>query len=188
MNRIFGSLIALCLSVSSFALRADDYTDKAVKATKFGDWILVEFAADKQIFYKIATEALNQNLKETYISFYIAPSAKCEPSTAEMNTLMGEYSDALAQGYVPMSYKIPGQKEHTEVVDTRMTKENPYAFFKFHDLSLKKLLISGNHGNLSIWVPGSGNGSVHGSSNMYFSMRGINQAFEMASKLCRDDS
>lgn len=187
MKKIIISLMSICFIGASVSLHAEDYTDKAVKAVKIGDWNLIEFAAEEQIIYKVATEALNQNLKETYVSFYLSTSTRCEPSTAEMNMLLGSYSETLAHGNVPMSYKIPGKKEHTEVVDTRMEKGDLFAFFKFHALTLKSLLSTDDQGNLSIWIPGSGDGTVKRSSNMYFSLQGLNLTYSTARKRCMEN-
>ncbi|HGV3449933.1 TPA: hypothetical protein ACNGYZ_003481 [Raoultella planticola] len=187
MGKFFCSLIVMAFGLTSFGGGAADYTERATKAVKIGDWNIIEFAADKQIIYKMATEALNQNLKETYFSFYLTTSDKCKPSLAEMSMLLGGYSETLAHGHIPFSYKIPGQKEITEVVQTRMEQGDQYAFFKFQQLSLRKLMSSGSKGNLAIWVPASGNGEVHGSSNMYFSLNGLSQAYSAAMRLCSDN-
>lgn len=187
MKKSLCSLIAVAIGLIPPVLHATDYTDRAMKAFKIGDWNIVEFAADKQIIYKVATEALNQNLKETYLSFYLTTSEKCKPSLAEMSMLMGGYSENLANGHVPLSYKIPGQKEDTEAVETKMLQGEEFAFFKFQKLSLNKLVNSGSRGNLAIWVPASGNGEVRGSSNMYFSLNGLSQAYSAAKSLCSDN-
>lgn len=187
MSKFFCSLIALTIGLACSVTHAADYTDRATKAVKIGDWNIIEFAADKQIIYKMATEALNQNLKETYFSFYLTTSEKCKPSLAEMSMMLGGFSETLAHGHVPLSYKIPGQKEITEVVQTRMDQGDQFAFFKFQQLSLSKLMSSGSRGNLAIWVPSSGNGEVHGSSNMYFSLNGLSQAYSAAKSLCNDN-
>ncbi len=100
---------------------------------------------------------------------------------------MGGYSENLANGHVPLSYKIPGQKEDTEAVETKMLQGEEFAFFKFQKLSLNKLVNSGSRGNLAIWVPASGNGEVRSSSNMYFSLNGLSQAYSAAKSLCSDN-
>lgn len=76
MKKSLCSFIAVAIGFIHPALHATDYTDRAMKAVKVGDWNIVEFAADKQIIYKVATEALNQNLKETYLSFYLTTAEK----------------------------------------------------------------------------------------------------------------
>lgn len=187
MKKSLCSFIAVAIGFIHPALHATDYTDRAMKAVKVGDWNIVEFAADKQIIYKVATEALNQNLKETYLSFYLTTAGKCKPSPAEMSMFLGGYNDNLANGHVPFSYKIPGQKEETEVVETKMLQGEEFAFFKFQKLSLSKLMNSGSRGNLAIWVPASGDGEVRGSSNMYFSLNGLSQAYSAAKGICSDN-
>ncbi|ALR75844.1 hypothetical protein [[Enterobacter] lignolyticus] len=180
-------IAALLYFFMSFQSWADDFSSKAVKTYQAGDWIIVEFAADKQLVYKLATEAINKNLKETYLSFYFTPSQSCKPTTAEMVMLMGGYSDVLDGGKVPMAFKIPGGKEEMELVDSSMQQNDSFAFFKFHQLTVKKLMSSPANGNVAIWIPPSGDGRVKGSSNMYFSLNGFNQALTMANKLCTDN-
>ncbi|MDK6959770.1 hypothetical protein QP403_21345, partial [Klebsiella michiganensis] len=69
----------------------------------------------------------------------------------------------------------------------KMLQGEEFAFFKFKKLSLNKLVNSGSRGNLAIWVPASGNGEVRGSSNMYFSLNGLSQAYSAAKSLCSDN-
>ncbi|EGQ5322070.1 hypothetical protein ACO1Y9_13500 [Klebsiella quasipneumoniae] len=187
MSKLSVFIFTLLFCSLPFRSYSDDFSNKAVKSYQAGDWVVVEFAADKQLVYKMATEAINKNLKETYLSFYFTPPQSCKPTTAEIVMFMGGYNDALDGGKVPMAFKIPGGKEDVEVVDTSMQKNDQFAFFKFQQLTVQKLMSSPGNGNLAVWIPSSGDKRVKGSSNMYFSLNGFKQAYAIANKLCTDN-
>ena len=82
-----------------------------------------------------------------------------------------------------MEYKLPNQKGITsELVKTTMTEGDEFEFLEFTKLTVKKLLLI--KGNLTIWIPASGDGDVKRSGNMYFSLDGFSTAYKEAKRSC----
>ena len=129
MKKIY-LLCSLLLSFLSSIAFAEDYSDRAANAYKVRDWYVVQFVDQKSIIYKAATEGVNKNLKDSYLSFYFSTSDRCEPSEVELNMVMGGYSTDLDGGMVPFSFKIPGGEAGTDVADSFMNKNDSFAFFR----------------------------------------------------------
>lgn len=85
-----------------------------------------------------------------------------------------------------MEYKLPGQKQAAELVDTVMQENDTYAFMSFKGLTTNKLLMSKDKGKLVVWVSPSGDGSVQ-RSNTYFSLDGFSSAYKEAKKICNEN-
>lgn len=95
------------------------------------------------------------------------------------------YDEIFNSGVFPMAYKIPNQKEAIEAVKTEMPLGDTKAIFFFKKLIAKKLLQSGDKGNLIVWIPPSFDGEVNGSDNIYFSLDGFSSAYKEVTRLCR---
>jgi hypothetical protein len=172
------------LSITTSAL-AVDWTGNVTEIIKSGRWQIIEFAAEKQLIYRISSDATNS--EETHIVFDFVPSKKCEPTPAVMITRYDSYSPDLDEGFVPLAYKLPGRKESMEITKTTMQQGDTFAFFQFKGLTAKPLLQSQDRGNLAIWIPASGDGTVKRSGNIFFSLNGFTVVYEKAQKLCNDN-
>ena len=183
------SLSCICIGlstlVSSEAAIAVDATRSATEVLRSGRWLLIEFAAREQLVYRISSQSSNSD--KNYLAFDFAPSDKCVPLPAVMSSAFKAYSPALDHGNVPMSYRSPGQSESTEVTETEMAPGDSFAFFQFKGLTTALLLKSHDKGSLSVWVPGSGDGTVKRSGNIYFSLEGFTAAYQGAWKRCHDN-
>lgn len=104
-----------------------------------------------------------------------------------MNINMGSYESALDNGVVLVTYEVSGEAANIEVIKTQMSEGDPFAFFPFKSLTAKKLEEANSHGHLAIWFPGSADGMVKRSGNIYFALDGFKQAYNQAMKSCRDN-
>ena len=84
-----------------------------------------------------------------------------------------------------LEYKIPDLFQDIEIVETEMSKDDTYAFFKFKNLTADLINIANESSRLSIWVSKSGDGKIKGSSNFYFSLEGFKSVFLKANKMCK---
>lgn len=165
--------------------QAVDATSNVTEIFTSGRWQVIEFAATKQLIYRISS--LSSNTPDTNITFDFVPTRKCEPTAAVMISRQTTYSPGLDNGIVPFSYKSPGQKESTELTKTAMQRGGDFAFFSFQKLTVKTLLQSRDKGSLAVWIPSSGDGIVKRSSNIYFPLEGFTSAHERARKMCNDN-
>lgn len=172
-----------CLSLSSQAL-AIDASGNVTEITRSGHWQIIEFAAQRQLIYRISSDA--KNSKEKHITFDFVPARKCEPTPALFITRQNSYNPVLDEGFVPLAYKLPEQKESMEITKTAMKQGDVFAFFQFQRLTTKSLIQSGDKGHLAIWIPQSGDGTVKRSENIYFSLEGFAHAYDKARQLCND--
>lgn len=164
---------------------AVDATSSATEVLKSKRWLLIEFAAQQQLIYRVSSQATNS--ENSYLAIDFAPSRKCVPTPAVMSSIMSSYSSALDDGLVPISYRPPGQSETTEVTKTSMTPGDDVAFFQFKGLTAGLLLKSRDKGSLAVWIPGNGDDSVKRSNNTYFSLDGFTTAYTEARKRCNDN-
>lgn len=181
MTRWLILLYAVALpTIASAFDSSSDVTD----VISSGDWQIIEFAAKTQLTYRISAES--KNAGKTYIVFDFIPVNKCEPTPAVM-IVQQAYNPYLKDGFIPLDYKIHGQKKGVDLAKTVMEHGDPFAFYQFHNLTAKWLLSPHDRGNLAIWIPASGDGSIKRSDNIYFSLDGYSAAYKKASQLCNDN-
>lgn len=187
MNRLFG-VVFLFIYISFFTVNnnayAFDESDNMKIISKKANWFVIEYAAATQLIYRIGSDAANQS--GMHIVFDFAVSQKCEPRPAELIVDFGKYLESLDGGKLLMQYKLPGQKQSIELIDTVMKKNDTYAFLSFQHLTAKKLLMSKDKGKLAVWVLPSGDGRVQ-RSNIYFSLDGFTSAYKEAKKICNEN-
>lgn len=181
MTRWLILLYALSLPILASAVDASRDVTNVIQS---GDWRVIEFSGKQLMMYRISTES--KNAEHTYIVFDFVPFKECEPTPAVMIAHQA-YDPYLKDGLIPLDYKIPGQKKGVDLAKTEMEKDNPFAFYQFHGLTAKSLLLSHDRGHLAIWIPASGDGRVKRSGNVYFSLDGYSEAYKKASQLCNDN-
>jgi hypothetical protein len=175
-------LSALYLAFASSNVYAVDATSSATKILTFDKWKIIEFAAQRQIFYRVSSDSTN--FPDQHIVFDFVPSNKCLPTPALMIVRRDSYNPDLDDGRVILAYKLPGQPEVSELTRTVMQRGDTFAFFQFTELSAAKLAAPKSEGSLAIWVPPSFDGVVKRSSNIYFSLDGSRGAINKAKALC----
>lgn len=181
MNRL---LLAFAITTSWSFAWAVDATQSATEMVEIGRWKVIEFAAQKQLIYRVSSTAINE--PNMNITFDFVPTLKCDPAAAVIVFKRDAYNPDFDDGHLPLSYKPPGQKEATEITKTAMRKDDVFAFFQFKKLTANLLSHSRDKGRLAIWIPGSGDGEIKSSSNIYFPLEGFTQAVERARKKCNE--
>lgn len=182
--------MALCFVLGGAAsiAHATDRAGDALRRFSVGKWEVIEFVGPRELTYRIATEGKStQSDLAKYIVFNFLPSLGCEPAPALQIVDMGTYRPGLENGWLPLSYKVPGRKEQSELVRTRMSEGDNFAFLQFFLLEAQGLLAAKDIGHLTIWVPGSADGTVTRSKSMFFSLHGFTAAYQKASQLCKEN-
>jgi hypothetical protein len=164
---------------------AVDATDSVTEISQSGHWQVTEFAGAKQLIYRLSTSSINT--KREHIVFDFVPSKNCLPTPAVMIVNLDSYNEVFNAGLLPVAYKLPSQKQATELVKTDMSEGDTFAFFSFKKFTVKTLLQSGDRGKVAVWIPASGDGTVKKSGNMYFSLDGFSLAYKEAKRLCGDN-
>lgn len=181
----FGKLAALLafafISDSSLAV---DATGRITDAVKFGKWQVLEFAADSQLIYRVG--ATSSNAPYMHIAFDFAPMIGCKSKSAVLILKLDEYDPVYDDGAFAWSYKTPGGKESTEFVSSAMSQGDTFAFFQFNHLTPALLQRSNGKGNLSIWMPPSGDGTIKRGPNIYFPLSGLPESIRLAQKKCKE--
>ena len=95
MNRFF---VLLGVVLASTIAHAVDATKNVTEIARSGRWMVIEFAATKQLIYRISSSATNS--VDNNIVFDFVPSKKCEPTSAVMIAQQRAYSPALDDGIV----------------------------------------------------------------------------------------
>ncbi len=168
----------LFLSKNVNAVDASNFSKIIYKA---GSWQVVEIHAKTKVLYRIATDSLN--VKDTHLTIDFLE--KCKPEPVVMIKKFKTYSPSLNGGMLMLEYKIPDLFQDIEIVETEMSKDDTYAFFKFKNLTADWFNIANESSRLSIWVSESGDGKIKGSSSFYFSLEGFKSVFLKANKMCK---
>lgn len=137
--------LALCsvLVGSASIAHATDRTGDALRRFSVGKWEVIEFVRPQELTYRIATEGKStQSDSAKHIVFDFLPSLGCEPAPALQIVDMGTYRPSLDNGSLPLSYKVPGRKEQSELVRTRMSNGDNFAFLQFFMLDAQELLAA----------------------------------------------
>lgn len=167
---------------------ATDRAGDALRRFSVGKWEVIEFVGPRELKYRIATEGKSaQSDSAKHVVFDFLPSLGCEPAPALQIVDMGTYRPSLDNGWFPLSYKVPGRKGQSELVRTRMSEGDNFAFLQFFLLEAQDLLAAKDIGHLTIWVPGSADGTVTRSKSMFFSLHGFTAAYQKASQLCKEN-
>jgi hypothetical protein len=174
-------LAILAASLCQFCI-ASDGSGAATQIQTFGRWEVIEFAGANGLIYRISSDSINH--KTTNIVFDVATETGCTESPAVMISKMKSYSPPLNGGKVTMTYRMPGQADQTDLTKTAMQKGDLFAFFQFSSLSAENLQRSPPEGNLAIWIPGSGDGAIKKTPNIYFSLDGFEYARAAAVNKC----
>lgn len=177
----------LLISFILFAgnLYAVDGTQSVTEIRQNEHWKVIEFSAPKQMIYRISSVSIN-NLR-SFLTFDFLPSNRCVPDAAVMVTEFERYNNTFDNGILPISYKIPGVKEETELVKTHMSPGDKFAFYQFGKMRVESLIKSNDKGKMAVWIPGSADGVVKRSENIYFSLSGFSESLKSASALCNDN-
>ena len=182
--------LALCsvLFGSASIAHATDRTGDALRRFGVGKWEVIEFVGSRELLYRIATEGKSaQSDFANHIVFDFLPSLSCEPAPALQIVDMGTYRPSLDNGLLPLSYKVQGRKEQSELVRTRMSEGDNFAYFQIIHLEAPEILAAKDAGHLVIWVPGSADRTVTRSKSMFFSLHGFTAAYQKASQLCKEN-
>lgn len=185
MRKTLLIILFFSITVTSNTATATDATGIMRIVGKSGGWKVIEFTAPTQLLFRVA--ATSVNFPGDNMVFDFSPNRKCEPSPALMVYKLDSYNPALDNGYIPLNYKLPGQDESAELVHTQMQRGDGFAFFPFKSLTANLLLHSASKGTLAIWVPGSGDGSVQRSNNIYFPLDGFSIAYKKAIEFCNSN-
>jgi hypothetical protein len=158
-----------------------DASKLASKVEKFESWQASQFALPRALLYRMA--AVSANYPDVTITVDL--SDECLPLGVVLNWKAG---NALSNGSLVMfAYKIPGGKENQELVAGVSSPHDAFAFFPFQTLTAKQLYATNGRGNLTVWIPASGDGTVKRSSNIYVSLEGFTAAYDRVTKLCMDN-
>ena len=141
-------LLALGVAFSTSSVHAVDATSTATKTLTLGKWQVIEFAAPKQVIYRVSSDSIN--FSERHIVFDFIPSKQCVPMPAVMIIKRDAYNPDLDDGRVILTHKFPGQSEVSELTKSAMQQGDTFAFFQFTNLTAAKLLASKDRGNLEL--------------------------------------
>jgi hypothetical protein len=168
-------------AVDSFAV---DATRSITEIKQNGPWQVVEFSLPRNMFYRISSESINSN--RSFLTFDFKHLNDCIPDPAVIITKYSAYNEIFDNGFLQISYKLPRMKEGSEVVKTHMSPGDDFSFFQFSSLRAETLMKLNDKGKMAVWIPGSANGVVKRSDNIYFSLTGFSKSFIEASTLCND--
>jgi hypothetical protein len=174
-------LLFLLLSMVKTA-DAVDAEREVTKVEKNGDWQIIEFAGHSRLLYRISSTSINSHSDNIVFDFGTADG--CRPTPATLITDHKSYQSSLSNGVLIIAYKVPGEEDNVELVKTFMAKSDRFVFITFQKLTTERLLRGKEAGRLAIWIPGSGDGSVKRSSNIYFSLDGFAHAYQRATSQC----
>jgi len=178
---LFASALLLCVATA----QAVDASRAATRSFQSGSWKVIEFAGAQQLVYRLVSDSTNE--AETHLAFDMAPSDRCEPRPAVMIRRMDRFLPDLADGLIPMTFKVPGQSDSPDLAKTAMRPDDPFAFFQFSRLTAQAVAQAHDRGSLATWIPGSGDGSVKRSSNIYFALDGFENGLARARRMCLDN-
>ncbi len=182
-------VLGALLAPATYAAGApDDASRWASVVANVGDWNVVQFLLPKGIFFRIASDSANSGLRpwEQYISFDFRPDHKCAQPLMVLAHHEASYVAAFDGGFLPISYKIPGQPESDDLATTEMLRGDSYSYAQLH-MAADKLLLAHDKGFLVMWIPGSGDGTIRRSANVYFSLSGFTGAYQKAMSMCIDN-
>ena len=168
------------------AAYAVDGTKFASDGKTFNDWQVIEFAMPKGILYRLASTALAD--KNIYLTFDIGTAKRCAVATAVMIQTGRRYSEHLDEGMVPMSYQLTNSKEQlNEISNTHISSSDKTGtlFIELKKLNVEYLRNARGKGKLAVWI--TAGVDVPASENIYFSVAGVDKAFEYALAACKEN-
>jgi hypothetical protein len=176
----FACFLALAWVSATYAV---DGGKLATKVETFASWQVIQFALPTTSLYRLAATSVNYPAATITVDL----SDACLPRRVVMNWNVGDHTSAFSGTPLVLAYKIPGEKDDLEFVMGERSADDTLAFFPFKKLTATRLFATQSKGNLAIWIPASGDGTVKRSSNMYFPLEGFTAAYNRAKKLCTDD-
>lgn len=174
-------VFVICVASTSYAADARNIITEIAQS---GRWLVIEFAAQTQLTYRLSSTSVNDTRQ--VVTFDFVPAESCIPTPAVMVSSMNSCSKLFDDGIFPLAYKLPGKEQSMEFVKTAMSKGDTFAFFVFEQLKAPDLLDARDKGKFAIWIPASGDGRIKRGGNIYFSLEGFSTAFLEAKKLCQD--
>lgn len=173
--------LALALMLSAGAAYSVDISKEVTGIEHFGHWQVIQIAGPQAILFRVASVSIN----EQDWSMTLDLSEACRPESVTLE-LDRRNSPPLEGPFLIFSYKVPRDaKTYPDLASVQASAG--FAFLTFKNLTAEQLLSAHGVGTLSLWIPGSGDGAVSRSSNIYFSMDNFPAALNRAKKLCTEN-